>query len=51
VPVPLVLRTCPVVPSAEGNVQVTLDAIVAGALNATQLEESESANLRGACAI
>ena len=35
VPVPLVDRTCPLVPSAPGNVQVTLEDTEAGATKAT----------------
>ena len=46
VPEPFVDRTWLAVPSAEGSVHVTLEATVAGAWKATQLLESESANLR-----
>ena len=51
VPEPLVDRTVPAEPSADGRVHVTFVATVAGAWNATQLEESESAKRRSACAL
>ena len=50
-PAPLVERTCPAVPSADGSVQDTLAAMVDGACSATQLLLSASANRMSPCAL
>ena len=44
-PEPLVVRICPLLPSAAGNCSVKLEAMVAGAFKFTKLEPSASFNV------